>query len=246
MSDRSNTETLRSESLWAVSSEPLTVFVGHEAAVKTFQAILDKREPAFVVVTGEAGMGKTSFLRFVGAKAAAGGWTVLPKEASAVFYVTPETTENLFSARIRELLATRPNESFIETKSTHLDLDPIVRQLRERAPLLLLIDGCQATPDFTSWFNNRFIKDLKRTNSPVVVTIAERPDQVKDLSAQADEILAFGKLDKELIKEHFKRLGNQLSPPIEANELEEYAGAAFERPELLGSLTRVLRLASQI
>lgn len=247
MSDSTLTDPLRADSLWTTSSEPLPVFVGHESAVKSFQAILEKREPAFVVVTGQPGMGKTSFLRFVGAGAAASGWTVLPKEGNAVFSVTPETTEKLFSMQIRELMATRANENFIETKSSaRLDVHPIVRQLRERAPVLLLIDGFLATSDFTSWFNDQFIKGLKQTKLPVVVTIAERPHQIEHVTAHADEILPFGKLDKELIKEHFKRIGKQLNPPIEASELEEYAGAAFEKPELLGSLTRVLRLASQI
>ena len=244
MSENRNIETLQGDSRATVLTELLPVFVGNREAVEKFQKVLDKREPSFVVVTGEAGMGKTSFLRFVSATAATNGWTVIPKETNAVFCVTPETTESLFATRIRELIAIPLGESFIETKSSQLDLYPIVRQLRERAPLLLLIDGFQASPDFTSWFTDWFIRDVRRTNSPVVVTIAERPDQAKNFSALADEILPFGKLDKQLIKEHFERIGKQLSSPIEGNELEEYAEAAFKRPELIGSLTRVLRLAS--
>lgn len=244
MSENRNIETVPAASHVTVLPELLPVFVGNGEAVAKFQKVLEKREPAFVVVTGETGMGKSSFLRFMGATAPTNGWTVIPKEASAAFSVTPETTESIFATRIRELTAIPLGESFIETKSSQFDLHPIVRQLRERAPLLLLIDGFQASPDFTSWFTERFIKDVKRTNSPVVVTVAERPEQAKNLSALADEILPFGKLSKQVIKEHFEQIGKQLSPPIEVNELEEYAEAAFKRPELIGSLTRVLRLAS--
>ena len=245
MSDNSQTVAIRTALDSPTLSEPLApVFVGHNAEVERARVILEKRQPYFAVVTGEAGSGKTSFLRLVSALALAGGWNVAPKDANEVFAVNKETSESSFCARIRELIAIPSGASFIETKSTRFDLHPIVRQLRERAPVLLVIDGYKSSAEFAGWFNDQFIKGIKQSNSPIVIALAERPDAIAEVSPVADEILPLGKLDKESIKRHFKSIGQLLIPPIEGHELDEYVTAVSETPELLGSLSRVLRLAS--
>lgn len=230
--------------LESCSQELAPVLIGHDAKVKQILHIMDQRAPHLIVVTGEAGVGKTSLLHLIRSKAAASGWSVMPRNASEEFIVSRDTTEATFCARIDELLAIPTGESFIETKSSRLDLHPIVKQLRERAPILMLIDGFDASDEFAVWFSDQFIKGTKQSRSPIVVTAAVRPASINQISPVADEMLSLGRVNKESIRDHFERVGKLFQPPMDTAELTQYVDAAHENPELLGSLTRVLRLAS--
>lgn len=244
MSDSTNTDIL-SELQSRESSPPLApLIIGHDAEVKRILQILEKRAPHLVVLTGEAGVGKTSLLNLIRIKAAASGWTVMPRDVSEEFNVSRETTETTFCARISDLMATPTGESFVETKSSQLDLPPVVKQLRERAPVLVLIDGFDSTPEFASWFSDQFIREIKESRAPIVVALGDRPENTKQISPVADEVLSLGRVNKRSIKDHFESLGRLAKPPIETAELEQYIEAAHEKPELLGSLTRILRLAA--
>lgn len=230
------------------------VLVGRGPELARFNKFLADGQPILVVITGGPGVGKTSLLQAFRDQAAAAGWnTAPPAMSSEHILVTPEMTEESFGNQVQALLAKPSNQSFIEkphvkepvkTAPAQQPLHAIVQLLRARAPLLLSIDSFWPETTFADWFQNRFMSDLKRAGAPVVVVVAERPEgATKFLSYFADETITLGPMDEQAIRQHFTIIGEKISPPMQKDELNVYVEAAHERPELLGSLTRVLRLA---
>lgn len=232
------------------------VLVGREPELARFDKILEDRQALLVVVTGGPGVGKTSLLHAIRDRAETIGWNTVPPSATNDFLrVTPETTEADFSNQVQALIVVPSDQSFIEkspgqslgeTSPEQQPLNPVAEQLRARAPLLLFIDGYRPGPEFADWFQTRFMQDVKRSGTPVIVVAAELPEwATKYLSPQADQIFSLGELEEQAIRQHFTIIGRQISPPMTEEELKAYVGAARNDPELLGRLTRVLRLAPQ-
>ena len=235
-----------------VADEP--VLVGREQELSRFKKILADGQPLLVVITGQAGVGKTTLLNAFRTQAKAAGWNTAPPSAAAeTLRVAQDTTEEDFGNRVQGLLAMPSGESFIEkspgknagqTSSEQPPLLPLVEQLRASAPLLLLVDGYQPAAVFADWFQNRFVQDVRRAGASVIVVVSELPEwTTKFLSPLADQIITLGTLDEQAIRQHFVTLGEKISPRIEEPELNVYVESAYKKPEMIGSLTRVLRLA---
>jgi len=231
------------------------LFVGRKPELAQFNAIVKRRQPpALVVISAEAGMGKTSLLMEVQTGAVERGWTTAHIDGKGALCVTIDTTEDAFCARVRELLAI-PDTSAgqgaaiaeqLSTQSRLRSLHPLVRELHHRAPILLLIDGYRPGAAFTNWFTDRFIRDIKQAKTRVVVVAADRPRDVAILSSSADGIISMGPLDPQAVRQHFELIGQRISPPMKAIELKTYVKAASQKPEILGNLTRVLQLVQTI
>ncbi len=219
--------------------------VGRDRELAQLMALLERCQPALVVVTGETGMRKSSLLRAFQARAVAGGWKTIPRDAEEGLSVTPDMVEDGFRSQVQAVLNMPFGESYVETTPRRGPLHPLVEQLRSRAPVLLLVDGYEPDAGFAEWFAASFIADIRRTDAPVVVIVAERPTTATTLSPFADEILALGPVDRAAIAQHFQLLGQRIGSPIEADELVHYVEAAHAMPEMLRSLTRVLQLAQQ-
>lgn len=298
----------KSGSTW----QPL--MVGRDRELGQIKAILERRNPALVVMAGETGMGKTSLLREARLLASRLGWNTVPDVNQQEMTVEPETTEDTFSSRVRELLKIPAPEIFPEAApdlevrkvlqygliqptqamvskaiatsglspawkgvlnrathaagqilqafpfeqassekkaeesrrlppSRHPLFHPLVEQLRHRAPVLLLIDGYRPEASFTGWFTRHFVTEIKKTEAPVVIIVADRPGNVAMLLPFADESISIGPLDPESLRQLLENIGQQLSPPLGEDELHTYLKEVCEKPEILGSLTRVLALA---
>lgn len=230
------------------------VMVGRDRELGQIKAILERRKPALVVMAGETGIGKTSLLREAGLFASRLGWKTVPDVNQQEMTVEPETTEDTFSSRVRKLLKIPAPENFPEAAPDfevrkvlqhgryplfHL----LVEQLCHQAPLLLLIDGYRPEASFTGWFTGHFVTEMKKTEAPVVIIVADRPGNVAMLMPFADESISIGPLDPESLRQLLENIGQQLSPPLEKDELYAYLKEVCEKPEILGSLTRVLALA---
>jgi hypothetical protein len=237
----------------ALPAEDEPVVVGREQELAQLTKILGESQPMLVVVKGRAGVGKTSLLQAFRTQAEAAGWNTAPYGASAEFLsVTTATTEETFSAQVQTLLAVPRGKSYLEksqgksspnTSAEQAPLLAIVEQLRGRAPLLLLIDGYLPAPEFMDWFQNRFVPDVSRAGAPVVVIVAERPEGTAPLEPSATQIIVLERPEEEAIRQHFIRLGEQISPPLQEDELNIYVETANKQTDMLVSLTRVLRLA---
>lgn len=232
-----------------------TVLVGREHELALFKKILKDSQPLLVVVTGARGVGKSSLLHAFQSLADSSGLNTAPSATSEALRITSDTTEESFSNQVQTLLAVPSGKSFIEklplrstgeTPTDQQPLLPIVQQMRALAPFLLAVDGYEPEPQFAEWFQKRFLSDLKRGGGPVVVAVAERPEGPPKLSPLADQIVPLGTLDQETILLHFKAIGREMSPEMKDEELKVYVQAAQNKPEMLGSLTRVLRLALQV
>ncbi|MGH9427570.1 MAG: ATP-binding protein [Terriglobia bacterium] len=69
-----------------------------------FDAILDRRQPVLVVVSGEPDIGKTTLLREVQRRASKRGWRTALSDGQVDLRVEPDTTIDDFSRRVRKLL----------------------------------------------------------------------------------------------------------------------------------------------
>ena len=235
---------------------------GRESELGQFDVILQRRQPALVLVTGQSGMGKSSLLKKFQSLAAAVGWKTVPTTAEQELSIDTGTTENSFSDLMHRLSST-PDESFVRTASaqahasaadwdrsaepvsTQSFLHPSVEQLRSWAPVLLLIDTYRPDSEFASWFTDSFIRDIKRADASIVVVVAARPDYVAKVSPVADEVITLSPLDRSIVRQHFQAIGEHISPPMESAELDRYVEVIYSQPEMFNSLTRVLWLAQR-
>jgi hypothetical protein len=231
------------------ANEPF--LVGREEELASFQKILQGHETLLIVLTGGPGVGKSSLLQKFRALAEEAKWNAAPGPGSEPLTVNQDTTPENFVTQLQALLSVPTSKSFIEKPSQVLVdpasgeplLLPIVEQLRVLAPILLSIDGYEPGTQFLEWFQNSFLKDVKRAAATIVILVSERPAGATRITPMADRIIQLGSLDEVSIRQHFNELGTQISPPMDEDEINEYVKVSLADAEALGSLTRVLRLA---
>jgi hypothetical protein len=223
-----------------------SLLVGRDRELDRIDEMLQRRRSALIVVSAVAGMGKTSLLRTVEARARGKGWRTAPGDGEVEHSILPTTTEETFRERVLTLLGISTEETFIAIKADPSRLspfDPLVEQLR-RAPILLLIDGYRPDPGFASWFTGRFIGDVRQAGASVVVIVAgDQFSNVEELRPFADETIVLGPLDRQAVEQHFRLVGQRVAPPMEAAELDVYVEASCKDPVKLASLTHALALA---
>jgi hypothetical protein len=128
------------------------------------------------------------------------------------------------------------------SEASWLNLKELVQDIASRAPVLLLIDGYSPNKTFERSFALAFLPALRRRAEPVVVVLVEREQQLSGLAASATAVIPVGPVDERPIRQHLEGLATCVVPPLTEAELEEYAVAAADSPELIGSLTRLLAL----
>ena len=110
--------------------------------------------------------------------------------------------------------------------------------------MMVVIDGYRPDGAFADWFLRSFLEPTRDSSKPIVVLIAERREELDGLVPLADETLSFGSLAQAPIREHLRRVGSTLMPPLGESELEVYVAAGEKDVEALGALTRLLPLTS--
>lgn len=224
--------------------------VARDAELALFDAVLARRRPCVLLVKGEAGMGKTALLEAMQARAAGQGWHIVPSERVEKLSVAPGTTHETFSRRTRELLGlAAPGDdtagAIAPLDCTRRTVHPLVAEFQRRAPMLVLVDGCHATPAFTDWLAMVLIPEIKAGDAAVVLVLAEREGHFAILDRFADERIVLGPLDEAALKTLLTATSARLTPPMEADELGAYVAELTHRPDLLGSLLDVLALAEK-
>jgi hypothetical protein len=279
MTTSGTTTSGSSSDLHKLVSKPLAL-VGRENQLAEAITLIERRASALLLVAGEVGMGKSTFLAALDEYATGAGWTVARSDETGELTIAPSTTPPEFDSRLRQILGWPAGAGIADAGSAEPDLLPdlgsaatagdaekpgviaklfdtarrwlettswlglaeLIVDLQRHAPVLILIDGYRPGAQFERSFAGSFLPVLLRSTAPLVVVVADRPEAVERLAAQATARLDFGPGDQEAIRRHFARVTRDVEPAIRAGELDAYADAAAHRPELIGSLTRLLAL----
>ncbi|MFX0194481.1 MAG: AAA family ATPase [Candidatus Hodarchaeota archaeon] len=95
-----------------------TPLIGRDDELARIDAILNREGPSLIFLIGEAGIGKTSFLREIEVRAAKDGWKTARSDSQGELSITPDTNEESFCKRIRELLNI-PSDERLEEALDH-------------------------------------------------------------------------------------------------------------------------------
>jgi hypothetical protein len=208
--------------------------VGRDAELGRATDLLERRAPALLLVAGDTGRGKTTFIRAVTRHARSEGWAVAQETLSGAHSVTPTMTPGDFETVVRASLGLSSSPAGTT----------LIEDLGRRAPVMIPIDGYRPNEAFAGWFLRSFLEPVRDSSKSIVTLIAERREELDDLVPVADETLTFGPLAQAPIRAHFARVGSSLAPPLGDTELEAYVTAGQKDVEALGALTRLLALTS--
>ena len=221
--------------------------IGRESELAQCAALLDRRGPALVLVSSDAGVGKSRFLQGLAESSAPAGWTVLPASGQGELSVGPATTQSEFTARIRHMLGLPASGDPLQGRATLQVAAPgLARQLAARSPVLLLIDGYRPSASCAAWFERQLMPDVRRAGAPVVFALAEVPDQLSGCMERAapELVIRLGHLLPETVRSHLEQACRVVEPPLTDDELGRYSRAVSRDPELLQALVSVLCLGS--
>jgi hypothetical protein len=245
-----------------------SLLIGRGSELAAFAAALEGRQPTVVVVAGESRTGKTALLQAFQVMANAQNWRTAGGANQRTLTVTPITDKRNFYGQVlaffdepgdsRDAVQSQifpaqtvvelptalqePNSFTVEdSKLSSFEVQPdLIAQLKERAPVLLLIDGYEPNPEFNNWFKTTFIEAVRRSQEPLVIVIADR---IASLKGQQDEFFPLSPLTRQDIREQFESLGHEIKPPLVPGELDVYVEAAVKNLAVLIRLYRVLALA---
>lgn len=222
-------------------------------------AVLGRKRPAVVVLTGAPGMGKSGVLDALRSRAAAQGWAIGGSYGDHRLVVEPRTTQETFREDVvgtlqeaAEAATTAPHgpasalaaSSPLVHRARSVNADPVVAELARRSggnPVLITIDDFRPSPAFGSWFERRFVPALLASELPIVVAMAERLGGV-DVRASATEVIELGPLSPDFVRQALSAISDKLDPPLSDHEFTVY-GREARSPVLLDSLLRALALA---
>lgn len=221
--------------------------IGRESELAQCAALLDRGGPALILISSDAGVGKSRFLHGLAEQSTPAGWTVLPGSGETELSVGPATTQTEFTGRIRHMLGLPASGDPLHGRATLQVAAPgLARQLAARSPVMLLIDGYRPSPSFAAWFERQLMPDVRRTAAPVVFALAEVPGQLSGCMARAapELVIRLGPLQADTVRSHLTQACRVVEPPLTDDELERYSRAISRDPELLDALVSVLCLGS--
>jgi AAA ATPase domain len=244
--------------------------VGRDDQLRSFERVLESARPAFVLVTGHVGSGKSRLLREMRARARALGWRTVPPPDEPGLVVTRDATPQSFSRQVREMLADGADDPAIDAypirdaralsrgiAASSLTPHPpapvagdeiaaaLIAAMRDACPALVGVDGFRPNAAFARWLSDQLLPAVKESGLPVIATLTMETEPPAEVLRHVDERFHLGRLDEAATERYFRRLGERLNPPMGEEELRAYVRAAAARPELVHSLRRVLALAER-
>jgi hypothetical protein len=211
--------------------------------------ILATQRPAVVAVDGPPGIGKSGLLATLAARARRQGWTVVGADDDEPLQVERSDAEGEFGYVVLAALQADgsgednlPPPSFMRDQPESTDGDDPVAladRLGRGAPLLIVVDSFEPSASLRTWFE-RFLAAVLRAPDPLVVILASR-DHVAELDPLTTFTLHLRPLRPARVRECLQAIGETLAPPLETDELAEYARSVTTGLQL-ESLLRLLWL----
>jgi hypothetical protein len=107
---------------------------------------------------------------------------------------------------------------------------------------LILIDNYQPDKNFEAWFLERYIPDMRRGTSPIVIVVAGIASDLGALKKTADRKVELGELQIQAATEYFRKLNDDIEVKMEEKEIQVYADKSAKDPNIIDALTRLLQL----
>ena len=238
---------------------------GRESKLAEAGAVFDRRQSAVVLLQFEAQIEKHPAFVNLLAQARQHGWSLVPRLGSDPLAVGSETTERVFGRALSDALA-RPGDGpgaspatldrprgdpaapdgearpagrrrtrIPATRAEDAGLHRYVRQLRAFAPVALALD-CTDTTVAPRWLADGLLGSVRHARWPIVALVAVDVGDPCGVGCAADAIVHFGPLEPDDVRACIRAVGDRLTPPMEAGEIEHYVAASRENPPLLRSL----------
>jgi hypothetical protein len=250
-------------------SSETPILIGRETELTTFAEILQERSgqyplPAVIAVVGAAGLGKTSLLRAFESLAVRANWKTIFLGPQS--FAADGAGGEAFESAVRKGLGFEKDEAFVEPAPTDEVRKPdtatqpppaqaisapsrpsFARELSarsRRAPVLILVDDFEPDLPTARWLTERFLPEFSSSQSRAIVVLGYRALESETLSRNPGlKVFQIGNLTGESLRRRLIEIGPALRPPLTEAELAGYAGEASMRPDIAGSLLRVLELA---
>lgn len=203
---------------------------------------LEKREPVVIGISGKPGVGKSTLLKRIVEAVDGTGWLV-PDDKLETIRVNKRTTPESFCETISRELEQKAPSSSLQQEQTATTEAEVTAQLRQVAPVLLVVDGFDPTAQFIEWFAGIFMAGMIAARSPVAVLCADNELDAKSLGNPAARVYELNRLEPGRVRDLIQKSVNRIEPPMETAELEVYVQELSQQPHLLDSLLRVLQLA---
>jgi hypothetical protein len=226
-----------------VPAEPLT----RRRELEQLERLLELRAPALALICGEDGMGKTRLLAALEERARERRWATVRTHDGRSLRIGESTTEREFLFEVEEFVQTpldrgaAAGHGALATAPAE-PLHPLVARLQREAPIVLLIDGFRPSEALAAGWTAAMLPALRRSETPIVVVVADRADSLEPLRPHADTTVELGALDPGELAGLLRAGGEELVPPLSDDELAVYIDEAGAQPHLLAPLLRVLEL----
>jgi hypothetical protein len=249
------------------SEDGRPLLVGREQQLARMRDLLSSGAPSLLLTAVGPGLGQTTFIKAVEWTARELGYDAVRDDGDGELVVTPATTRDAFSARLRAALGvpqhdmlapatgdfesdavrrSRLSRNTLSHGTERATADPLVEQLARRpGRALILIDGYRPSPSFAQWFRRDLVGDIVRLGIPSIILVADLPEVLAPLGDLPHMRVDLGVLDRQDVVRFFEELAPQADPPLDDNEVQRYADETLARPELFAALRRLLTLPAQ-
>jgi AAA ATPase domain len=245
--------------------------IGRDRELSALESAIGLQRPAFLILAGETGVGRSSLLRAVRAMARSNGWCLVPQSEEALEVgegFSPAALEHALARPVagtnygdeQKLVPQMPNAedsraakvpAAVESLLAGTALEPAGQQfttipdvlatLRRVAPVLLCLDVQTSDPDDLSWWSGLFWPAVAVSGVQVVMVAMTDLDNADGALGEAADQII--RLGPLDVEAVRARLA-ELADHLPVDELDHYANEISKDPALLGSFSRLLPLAT--